>query len=89
MVKGEVGDIYVDKFTVNSVNPFRLQNNEYKLERLQLYSDGGTILVGSRSRQVFPIPTTTSLILHNVDLADLYVRILSGSSTLYVIGTTK
>ena len=89
MDKGEVGDVYVDYRSFSDTTPFRLQNNEYKIEQITIYVDGTLVYIGSHSRQSYPLATGNSLTLRNIDLADLYFKGDGNAEKLYVIGTTK
>jgi len=89
MDKGEVGDVYVDYRSFSDTNAFRLQTREYKLERIEAYVNGTVVYIGNIAHQPYPIASTKSIILHNIDLADLWFKGDGNAELLYVIGTTK
>lgn len=89
MGKGEVGDVYADYRSFSDTNAFRLQTREYKLERIEIAVEGTKVFIGNSARQLFPVTPTTNLILHNIDLADLYFKGDGNAEELHVIGTTK
>jgi len=89
MDKGEVGDVYVDYRSFSTTTKFRLQEKEYKLERVHFYVDGTVVYLGTRSRQIYPVLTTKHIFMTNIDLADLWFKGDGNAEKLYVIGTTK
>jgi hypothetical protein len=89
MVKGEVGDVFVDYRSFSDTIPFRLQAHEYKLERIEIYVSGTIVYIGNPGRQLYPLANTKTLILHNIDLADLWFKGDGNAEKVYVIGTTR
>lgn len=89
MRKGEVGDVYTDYASFSHTNAFRLQTKEYKLERVSIYVSGTLIYVGTQSRQIYPVATTKTLTLHNIDMADLWFKGDGNAEEVFIIGTTK
>lgn len=89
MDKGEIGDVYVDYKAFSGTIGFRLQTREYKLERVSIYASGTLVYVGTQARQIYPILTTTTLTLHNIDMADIWFKGDGNAEEIFVIGTTK
>lgn len=89
MDRQEVGDVFVDYRGFSDTTPFRLQAHEYKLERIEIYVAGTLVHIGTHARQIYPLANTKSLVLHNIDLADLWFKGDGNAEKVYIIGTTK
>ena len=89
MDRREIGDVFVDYRNFSDTTPFRLQAHEHKFERIEIYVSGTFVFVGNQARQLYPVGNTKTLILHNIDLADLWFKGDGNPESVYVIGTTK
>ena len=85
----EIGDVFIDYRKFSDTNAFRLQEREYKFERIEIYVSGTIVYIGNSSRQLYPLANTKSLVLHNIDLADLWFKGDGNAEEIFVIGTTK
>ena len=89
MGKEGIGDVFVDQRTEAHTTPYRFVNQSFTLQRLQIRTTGQNIRVGRQGKQVFPVKIGTPLILHNIDLADLWFLNDVASAIVSLIGTTR
>lgn len=88
-VKG-IGDVFCDHICVANTNPYRFVTKSLTLQRLKILVADQNIKVGRQGYIEYPVTTTTkTLILHNIDLADLWFQNDVASANVYLIGTTK
>lgn len=89
MGKEGIGDVFVDQIVVLSGEVKRFVSNSLTLQRLHIHVDAsGSVLVGRQGRQLFPLANQTKF-LTNIDLADLYFKGNTTTSTVTLLGTTK
>ena len=89
MGKEGIGDVYVDSLTLTVGNPARFETHSLTMRSVIIVASAATVVMGRQGKQIFPMTANEEYSLHNLDLADLYFRDDSATSTVYVIGTTK
>lgn len=89
MGKVGIGDIYVDQKTAKKDIPMRFVTKSLTLQRIKICVTSNAAKVGRQGNQTFPIAASGSLIMTNIDLADLYFKGNGGDATVDIIGTTK
>lgn len=89
MGKAGIGDVYVDQRANSHQNPYRFVMRSLTMQRIKIHTDQD-IKVGRQGRQLYPVTSTTPLIMTNVDLADLWFKNdADTTTTVTLIGTTK
>lgn len=89
MGKEGIGDVYVDQKTVKQNISMRFINNSLTLQRIKICVVSHSVLVGRQGNQTYPIAASGSLIMTNIDLADLWFKGVSGDAVVNILGTTK
>lgn len=89
MGKEGIGDVFCDHRCNNHTTPYRFVVHSLTLQRLKICVQSEAVHVGRLGNQCFPIAANSSLIMTNIDLADLWFKNDVAEANVYLIGTTK